>query len=74
MAALTAAPLAYYVFASSCLTNAYQETIGSSTYTLLESWTNQAALDAHNESAHFKEHVPKLASCCTAKITKLTPS
>lgn len=47
---------------------------GSSLYTLIEEWEDQAALDAHNESGHFKRYVPMLGPTCSVSVDKLLPA
>ena len=39
-------------------------------YTLVEEWASMSALQAHEASPHFNQHVPTLAKSIT-KITKL---
>uniref|UniRef100_A0A0G4HX69 ABM domain-containing protein n=1 Tax=Chromera velia CCMP2878 TaxID=1169474 RepID=A0A0G4HX69_9ALVE len=36
-------------------------------FAVIELWADQPSLDAHNESAHFKELVPKLQGVSTIK-------
>jgi quinol monooxygenase YgiN len=34
-------------------------------------WSSQEALDAHNESAHFREYVPKIRRAADIVLRKL---
>ncbi len=40
-------------------------------YLMCETWADQAAVDAHNASAHFTAALPALGELCTAKIETL---
>ena len=39
----------------------FQDLTDPTQFVFVEKWLNQAAIDAHNESDHFKTIVPKLA-------------
>jgi len=39
-----------------------QNTKSANSFTFIEKWESKDALDAHMETAHFKEYVPKIHS------------
>lgn len=39
-------------------------------FMICETWTDEAALEAHSASAHFIEHVATLQECGTLKVEK----
>lgn len=45
----------------------------SSTYVLLEEWTTEASLAAHEQTAHFKEYVPRMAANAKIFVLKYKP-
>jgi PTH1 family peptidyl-tRNA hydrolase len=38
-------------------------------FAIIEFWKDQAAIDYHNETPHFKEILPKLAEMCVGDIS-----
>jgi len=47
--------------------NLYEDIKQPNTLTFIEQWKNQAALDSHMASAHFKRLVPKLTDLLIGK-------
>lgn len=40
----------------------------SSVFAMLEQWKDEAAIDAHNNSDHFKAIVPQLSGLCEVEV------
>ena len=52
----------------------YKDDQKENVFTLLEKWKDQAALDFHNETAHFKTYAPKLGELCeNISMSRLIP-
>ena len=49
----------------------YQDMKDPSVLTFIEEWTDEQAIEAHNNSAHFKEIVPQLGRFVADKDVRL---
>lgn len=53
----------------------YQDDEKDFTYTLIEKWKDQAALDFHNQTDHFKTYAPPLGDLCeNVTLNRLIPT
>lgn len=48
----------------------FQSVTRGDVFMICETWTDQAALDAHGETEHFKHHVARLKEVATLKIER----
>lgn len=49
--------------------NLHQSQTNPQELVFIESWKDQSAIDAHNQSVHFTTVLPQLASLCSTEMT-----